>query len=649
MSLTFDQISLLVTTWGVLLMAGLCGATAGGTLVWNTITKRHERAQRAQDRTYSQLAKEGFFIRQVVNHTHDGLVVLDLKGRVIWGNRAYCDMLGRQLDDMVGKNPLSFAVPDRDKPPQAEIDAFSYDDGTASALHLRLNARSDGTEFWNQMSMRIVPTPDGNKHAIMVCRDVSKQVADAEKLEKISQKLEHEASHDSMTGLINRAAFLKMTQAHLRQAEANGGVIAMLRVDLDKFKVINDTYGHPAGDAVLIHVARALQMRMRQNDLIARVGGDEFVVVCPDVRTLDDLSAIAEQLGAQIAEPLAWNGATLTCTASFGGALSRPGMLSPDVLMLESDVALYEAKNQGRAQAAMFTPALQKRHEITARRLTDLAQALDQDGLNFHFQPTWRMDSGAVSGFESLLRWDHPTDGMLGPDDILPLAHELGRTAELDLASMRAGIALKLAIREAGLQDVRIGLNASAEGLRHPDYVNDLITAAQTHHLDMDKFAIEILETVVLDTDDDDNMAINAVSYLHDLGVQTFLDDFGVGFAGLAHLSRLDLNGIKIDKSLTVHAVSDPASSHIIRSLVGLCDDLGLRLIGEGVETHESACKLQELGVEIIQGYWFARPMRFNAVVPWLRNHKPIPLRPYTPSDIRSTLAATRGSLRKRA
>ncbi len=601
----------------------LFGLIFGATLVWLILRIRRDTAMAGLQAAYDQSLQDGYLIRRVVESTSDGLLVQKMSGKIIWANPAYCQMMMRPLEEIVGRNPMEFVLPERDTPTAEEIANFRYDPHKhgAAGLHLAQNVRSDGQEFWNQINVSFRTAPDGTEHAILSCRDVTEQVEHNQALETIQSQLAHNASHDSLTGIANRAELIRFTEAALAKANKTGRQIGMIRIDLDKFKEINDTYGHPAGDAVLINVAKVLKSKLRSTDLASRMGGDEFTIVCPDISALEDLSKIAKALNLAISQPFDWGEGTLKCGGSFGVALSEPGMLSPEDLLQHSDFALYEVKRRGRGGVAAYDAVLDQRYSSLSKRRAEFADCLRNDDLAFHFQPTVNLKTGAISGFETLVRWDHPTAGILGPDKILPLAEELGVMADLDRAAITAALDFKVMLQNAGFGDIRVGVNASGEGLLHPDYVMTLDKQVTRKRINPDQIAIEVLETVMLDRSVDTESHQRVIAQLHDMGFHTMLDDFGVGHAGLSHLAQLQLSGVKADRSLASRVVSDRTSNRIMRTMIELCDDLGLRIIAEGVETADVAACLRDMGCKIMQGYWLSKPLPANQVIPWLMSY----------------------------
>lgn len=549
--------------------------------------------------------------RLAAENASDGLVVQQMDGTVLWANRAYLKMMGRSPNEVIGKNPLSFALPGEATPSPADIARFRYD--TAPAAHDRLqmfrNQRGDGSQFWNQISIGYRPDETGEPHVVLVCRDVSENVAQESNLRAVRDSLAHQASHDGLTGLANRTELIRFVEEAMRHAREKGEFVGLLHIDLDRFKEINDTHGHAAGDRTLQHTADSLCGIIRKGDLVARVGGDEFVVVCPGMPDLQALDQLARSITAAVSRSFEWESIRLTCRASVGCALSDSTDSSPQSLLAKSDFALYEAKRAGRSRVAVYDEGLHQRHTRIQKRAVELREAVEIDALDHMYQPILNLETGRICGFETLVRWQHEVDGMINPADFLPMAEELGILAPLDLSSMKNALAFQSQLAVAGHGDICMSFNASADLLRHPSFINRLVFGAVAAGMDRSKIAIEVLETTVLSDQGDLGSPARIIRDLRDAGFQVYLDDFGMGYAGLAHLAELDITGIKLDKTLVKRMLTNETSGKIVATITELCRDLNLRMVAEGVEDFATAERLRQMGCKMVQGFWLSRPM----------------------------------------
>lgn len=558
--------------------------------------------------------------RMACEHASDGLVIQDMTGKVLWTNPAYCRILGLEPGDVIGRNPLEFALPPSKTPPPDEIAAFRYDpnDPAHQRLQLFKNQHSNGHQFWNQISVSFRKAADGRDSAILVCRDVTEQVERQKNLEEISAKLEHQASHDDLTGVANRASFLSFVSNAIGNNKT--ATIGLLHIDLDNFKDVNDTHGHSAGDAVLCHAASVIQQAIRPSDLVARVGGDEFVVVCPDSPDLTFLDQLANALLREIASPFSWSNRNLQIEASIGAALSDDALTDPEDLLVHADFALYEAKRAGRNQVALYDEKLHDLHAFRTRRASELAIAIKTGRLEYAFQPTMELATGQVEGLECLVRWNHPDEGMIPPDEFLPMVKDLGLMAQLDMLSMGAALRQKKKLNLAGFNDLKVAFNASPELLGHPDFLNRLVWGVEAEDIRRDHVTIEVLETTEFGSAVEKSTHAAIIRELREAGFRVHLDDFGIGFAGLSHLAMLDVSGVKIDRGLITDFIHNETSKKIVRRIIDLSNDLGLTVIAEGVEDWRTANALHQMGCGIIQGYWLSRPLPANTLPDFLSN-----------------------------
>ncbi len=551
--------------------------------------------------------------RFAAENASDGIIITALDGLIVWVNASYCRIMGRTPDEMLGRNPLSFCLPLDD---QRDLTDWCYDPvEDFGDLVLRRNRRKSGELFWNQMSASQHQAADGTRFVIIVCRDVTKQIDREQQLRDTRAQLEHAATHDTLTDLANRGALERFARGAL--ATGGAGRVGVLHLDLDRFKDVNDTHGHAGGDAMLIHVARSARAVVRNVDMVGRIGGDEFIVVCTGLSCLADLEAIGHAIQARVAQPLFWQDRTLLTRVSIGAVLAAPDTRDPTDLFQKSDFALYEVKKAGRGRVASYDETLHRLHARQVRMASDLGDAIRNGGLTFVFQPVFDQSIAAVVGFETLARWHHPTRGSIPPDEFLPLARDLGLIVAVDLAAMQAAAAMQTALWAAG-HKLGMSMNASADLLTHPDFLTHLTAATDGRDIPNRTFIIEVLETTLFSTQADGDKNARAINALTDLGFTAILDDFGTGHAGLLHLARLAIAGVKIDRSLIRNLTDTSANVIITKSIIDLCRNLQLDVIAEGVETQGQALQLRALGCDFIQGFLVAPPMPPGDVLAWL-------------------------------
>lgn len=572
-----------------------------------------------------RLQRESAKLYAIFDRAHDGMVILSDQGCILFANPAFCRMLGRGLRDVLGRSPVDFTSPGdgpvEDTGPLALGGAMSGE-GNAKFQVWRYR-RKDGSQFWSQVSTSRHDSGTGESFSVLICRDVTRQIEAQQELELAQQKLKRAASHDAMTNVANRAELSRFLAREAGKAQAPDQHLGLINIDIDRFKAINDTHGHAAGDAVIMHVAATLRSAARSEDLVARLGGDEFVVACPDLPDLESLRTLTNRLFEAVSGIVAWNRRTLPCQVSVGAALSNSGERDMEEVMQRSDFALYEAKRAGRGRVAIYDNEVADHHlrQITLGR--DLRHQIREGRLFFEFQPMLDLHTGQVMGLETLCRWNHPTEGFLSPARFLDLAAEQGLMAELDFCAMEAAIDQARRLVQGNHHGIRVSFNASSNLLAHPEFVERLLLRTADARLLPDALVIEVLETVVLGEEVDDSQQMRAIAALNEAGFRVVLDDFGTGYAGLAHLAQLPMAGVKIDRSLVQRVLTDETSRKITLTMLELCADLGLRVVAEGVESKEFADWLRDSGCRFAQGFWFSRPLASGAVSGFLETHDP--------------------------
>jgi diguanylate cyclase (GGDEF)-like protein len=417
------------------------------------------------------------------------------------------------------------------------------------------------------------------------------------------RRLAHLAHYDQLTGLANRASFLHQLSLALERAKRHNLILGVLAVDLDGFKEINDGFGHSAGDALLRDVAARLRAAVRAEDMVARLGGDEFIVLAAEVNSPGELAIIAQRLLDTLgASTIGTTG--IAAKGSVGIALYPQDGESADELLNHADFALYHAKNSGKGCYHFFDSELESIVRAKQRRLDELKNALSCDELVVFYQPQVT-SAGAVVGVEALVRWNHPTDGLLAPGAFIPLAEEAGIMPALDAWVMRRACHEVAQWRSQGLV-LRLALNVSAQSVGSA-LVTTVAQVLEESGLPPEALELELTETALLNADD--TGVVGVLRELADLGVELSIDDFGTGYGSLVYLRSLPIDAIKIDRCFVQAAPNTPQDAAIVRSLLELGRTLDLRVVGEGVETPQQLELLQRHGCEALQGYWFSPPI----------------------------------------
>lgn len=437
--------------------------------------------------------------------------------------------------------------------------------------------------------------------------------------EESRARIEHLAHHDALTGLPNRRLFEDRLVQALAVAARARRRLALLYLDLDGFKDINDSLGHRAGDELLRAVAERLAGTVRGGDTIARLGGDEFAVIQIELRSAPDAAVLAERLMAAAARPLRIGQHDIAIGASVGIALFPDDGSTADELRANADVALYSAKSAGRSRMAYYRPELTTEARTRGLLRRDLARGIDAGELELHYQPKVAAADGTVTGLEALLRWHHPLRGTIGPGLFLPLAEETGLIEPLGAWVLADACAQISRWRAGGIVPPRVAINLSPSQLRAAGIANRLSDLIQSADIPPGLLELELTEHVLLD---DDPRVHHELEALRRLGVAIALDDFGTGYSSLSYLHRLHLRTVKIDRSL-VSQFGDRRAETICAHVVRLAHDLGLVVVAEGIETWRHVEIARGLGFDELQGYWFARPAPVAEITGRLRTKTP--------------------------
>ncbi|GHH70678.1 GGDEF-domain containing protein [Streptosporangium violaceochromogenes] len=432
----------------------------------------------------------------------------------------------------------------------------------------------------------------------------------------LSVRRDHQATHDGLTGLPNRKMLVVSTEEALAESRP-GERVGLLLLDLDRFKEVNDTLGHPVGDRLLQIVAHRLTHSVRPGDVVARLGGDEFAVLLPSVRDAAAAREVAARLRVALTEPVRLEGMTFDLDASIGIALHPDHAPDFEMLMQRSDVAMYLAK-EGRTGVEIYIADKDRNSPERLNLLGDLRRAIDGSELKLHYQPKLELSGGRVRGVEALLRWRHPERGMISPSEFVPMAEQSYLMRHLTQYVIDAALEQAACWWHAGLRE-QISVNVSARDLLDSSLI-DLLEAGLAHHdLPPEAIQLEVTERVLMT---DQAYTADAVRALASLGVPLALDDFGTGYSSLVRLQRLPVSEVKIDASFVRRIGESEDDERIVRSIVDLVRSLGLRSVAEGVESDEVAARLADMGCELAQGWLFAEPMSAAEVTDWLRERR---------------------------
>lgn len=427
------------------------------------------------------------------------------------------------------------------------------------------------------------------------------------------EKLIHDARHDTLTGLLNRTSMVEQLRMVIDRLQRRPTYLyAVLFIDLDHFKDVNDSFGHSVGDQLVIAVGQMLRRIIRPTDSVARLGGDEFVILLEDIRDISDATRVAERIRSELRSAELLAGRHLFVTASIGIVLSASGYVEPDDLLRDADIAMYRAKARGRDGFEIFDPAMRDR---IMQRLTleaELRYAVERQEFTVFYQPILSLRDGNFLGFEALLRWNHPTRGLVSPGEFIPVAEETGLILKLDRFVLHEACRQVKAWQTEydGMAKMRISVNMSTKQIFQPDWLDYVDSVLRETGMEPDMLSLEITESTVMENE---ARTVETLKALRKRGVDVQVDDFGVGYSSLGYLSQFSLGALKIDQSFVRSLDQDHANHKIIQAIIMLTQGLGLSVCAEGVETVNQLNQLDEMGCEYIQGYLIARPQNADA------------------------------------
>lgn len=546
--------------------------------------------------------------RYLVERSPDFIFALDADGCFSFANLRASALTGLEREALIGR-PLHELVVAEDRPALAALLAQARaGHGEAVEAELRLlrpaTSSTESPQPWFPAMLSVLPmrpqsggAPFAGYHGIV--RDLSAQ-------KHAEEQLAFRAYHDSLTGLPNRLLLRDRLALAIAQAERRDCALTLIYLDMDRFRLINDSYGHDEGDALLAAIAGRLSAVLRQGDTLARFGADEFIVLLPDTGSAQDAEIVAHKLLTALHPPFSLRqGGQLHASASIGVALYPRDGQSSEELLRHADLAMQRAKRAGRNGLRFFDPSLNAQQLGRLGLEYELRQAIAAGQLELHYQPQVSLKQQRITGVEALLRWNHPRHGQLTPNHFIALAEESDLIVELSAWVLDTALAQLAAWQRRGQVGLRMSLNLSARDFAQADLPERVSASLAAHQLAPSGLEIEITESTMMEDVDE---AAARVAALRKLGVGVSIDDFGTGYSSLAYLQRFPISGLKIDRSF-VRDLRDGASNPIIGAITGIARGFGLHVVAEGVEAAEQARLLARMGCDLMQGYHFGRPM----------------------------------------
>jgi diguanylate cyclase (GGDEF)-like protein/PAS domain S-box-containing protein len=566
---------------------------AGHVILVRDVTERREAARALAE------AQERF--RTAFEQAPIGMALTGLDGSIMRANQAMGRILGYDPSELVTRRIVDFTHPDDLDVTNAELGRLGSGDVERYRIEKRYLHR-EGRVVWAAVSVSLVR--DGNGEPLYTVG----QIEDITERKAIAERLEHAAIHDPLTGLPNRVLFMDRLEHALAVAGRNGGQVGVVFLDLDRFKFVNDSYGHAAGDRLLVAVANRVRAALRPSDTVARFGGDEFVVLCEDVAGEEAALEIAARMSAAVSRPVMLPEGEVFVTASLGVAMSGSVDETAESLLRDADTAMYRAKDQGRARTEVFDERTHFRAVHQLRTGNDLHRALQRGEFQVHYQPVVDLPTGDVAGFEALVRWQHPTRGLILPGEFVALAEETGLIVPIGawvLEEACRQVAEWQARLPQGAPPLFISVNLSPRQLAEPTLPAEIAHILERTAVDPSSVWLEITESTLMH---DAESAIGTLRALRALGVHLSVDDFGTGYSSLSYLKRFPVEALKVDRSFVDGLGREAGDSAIVTAVITLAHALGLRAVAEGVETEVQLHELCALRCDMAQGYLFSHP-----------------------------------------
>ncbi len=567
-----------------------------------------EEARLERERAFESLTASEERCARLLRGASDGKWEWDLETNAMHFCERWKAMLGYKENEL-GSRPdewFNRVHPEDIERLQSEIISHLLGISTQFQSEHRVR-RKDGSYRW--MLSRGLAVLDSNRYVYQMTGSLT----DVTEHKQAETQLLHNAFHDALTGLPNRALFMDRLKHSLAEVkEGEGYAFGVLFLDLDRFKVVNDSLGHQIGDQLLVATARRLESCLRPGDLVARLGGDEFAVILDHVRHVSDATQAAERIRERLTSPFNLSGHEVFISASIGIALNQTASEEPSEILRNADTAMYRAKDQGRGCFELFDRGMQARNAALSQLETGLRGALARDEFRVHYQPIISLETWRISGFEALLRWEHPQHGYISPLKFIPVAEESGLIIQIGQWVLREACQQLRVWQEQFPSDppLSISVNLSGKQFSQLDLIDCISQILKETGLDAGSLKIEITESAIIENIDAAAMMLKRIKAL---GIRLSLDDFGTGYSSLSYLHRFPIDTLKIDRSF-VSRINLPKNAEIVKTILTLAGNLGMDVVAEGVETREQVLQLTGLNCEYVQGYLLSKPIDGRAM-----------------------------------
>jgi len=540
--------------------------------------------------------------RSAFDYATIGMGVISLDGRWLQVNRSLCAIFGYEEGELVSKEFRALTRRDDIVGADEHIQRLVRGEISSHQAEMRFVHRQ-GHEVWALLGASVVRDSQSNPlHLIFQIQDITDR-------KRAEEQLLHDAFHDALTGLPNRALFMDHVKMAIQRSRRNGDrLFAALFFDLDRFKVINDSLGHMVGDQLLVGVARRLEACLRPGDTVARLGGDEFVILLEELAGDDDAIDIARRVQEAVTQPFQIGGHEVFTTASLGIAPSSTGYERAEDLLRDADTAMYRAKLLGKNRHVVFDKAMHDRAVELLQMETDLRRAVERQEFFVQYQPIVSLATGRTSSFEALVRWQHPERGLVPPGEFIPVAEETGLIVPLGLWVLEEACRQmrRWQVEQSVAPDVTVSVNLSGKQFSQADLMGQVSSVLRQTGLAPSNLKLEITESMVMENIE---TAIDSLGQLRSLGIGLSIDDFGTGYSSLSYLHRFPIDTLKIDRSFVTRMTENSENAEIVRTIVTLARSLEMSVVAEGIEQMEQLDALRALDCDYGQGYLFSRPV----------------------------------------
>ena len=569
----------------------------------------------ARKRSEEALRESENKFRTLIESTSEGLLQVDNKDSVLFVNNRLCEMVGYSSDELMGADWIKLLVLDEEK---ALINQANErrQRGISDRYEICLQAKS-GESVWVTVSGAPIMNSEG---VIIGSLGVFSDITTRKRAE---EQLLHDAFHDNLTGLANRALFMDHLRMTIERGKSrHSNPYAVLFLDFDRFKVINDSLGHAEGDLLLKQIARRLESATRTGDLVGRLGGDEFVVLLSEMPGEGDAVQVAERIQESLENPFDLTGNEIYISASIGIALSAAGHSRAEDMLRDADIAMYRAKAKGRARYQVFDQEMHQQATSHLQLETEMRQALERGEFALYYQPIINLETNRLAGFEALVRWIHPERGVISPIEFIPAAEEnnlilpLGRwILQESCRQLR-----EWQKKNPAAADLKVSVNLSGKQFMQSDIAEQVILSLIAADLAPSCLKIEITESYLMENSE---KAVEVLEKLRDIGIEISLDDFGTGYSSLSYLHRLPVDYLKIDRSFVSRITDSRENSEIVYTIIKLAQNLKMKVIAEGIETLEQLEHLKNLNCEYGQGFYFSKPVEPSAAEKFIEQYTP--------------------------